>query len=86
MQPYLDKAENSNGKIKFIFETNEFQNRIFHIGSSKETLILDLANLIMNELKIEGAIIPPPILSPLWGIFKSNSDGEVCGLLSIANL
>jgi nucleoside-diphosphate-sugar epimerase len=44
--------------VKFIFENNEFKNRIFHIGSSKETLILDLANLIMNELKIEGAIIP----------------------------
>jgi len=44
--------------VKFIFETNEFKNRIFHIGSSKETHILDLAKLIMNELKIEGDIIP----------------------------
>jgi nucleoside-diphosphate-sugar epimerase len=44
--------------IKLIFETIELKNRIFHIGSSKEILIADLADLIMKELKIEGRVIP----------------------------
>ena len=44
--------------MKLIFETIELKNRIFHIGSSKEIRIADLADLIMKELKIEGRIIP----------------------------
>ncbi len=44
--------------VKFIFETKEFKDRIFHIGSARETLILDLANLILNELNIESDLIP----------------------------
>lgn len=44
--------------IKFVFEKNRFKNKIFHIGSSKETRILDLAKSIIDELKIKGDVIP----------------------------
>jgi nucleoside-diphosphate-sugar epimerase len=44
--------------LKVIFDTAKFTSRIFHIGSSKETRIEDLADLIMKQLKIKGKIIP----------------------------
>ena len=44
--------------IKLIFEPIELKNRILHVGSSKETLISDLANLILTELSIQGKVVP----------------------------
>jgi UDP-glucose 4-epimerase len=49
--------DNIDTTIK-IMEEKLFVNSILNIGSDTEISVLDLANLIMNKLKIEGDIIP----------------------------
>lgn len=48
--------------INFIYDNTADKNLIYHIGSTKETKIKDLADLILNLLRIEQNIIPLPSL------------------------
>jgi nucleoside-diphosphate-sugar epimerase len=48
--------------IKFIYDDSTDKNLIYHIGSTKETYINDLADLILDLLGIEQRIIPLPNL------------------------
>ena len=48
--------------INFIYDNSTNKNLIYHIGSTNETKIKDLANLILNLLEIEQKIIPMPNL------------------------
>jgi nucleoside-diphosphate-sugar epimerase len=44
--------------LNFIFDTEIDKNIIYHVGSSKETSIQDLAQLILKCLEINGVVIP----------------------------
>ena len=48
--------------VNFIYDHTADKNLIYHIGSTKETKIKDLADLILNLLGIEQNIIPLPNL------------------------
>ena len=47
---------------KFIFDDEIDDNLIYHIGSTQETRIQDLADLILRTLEIKHTIIPVPSL------------------------